>query len=53
MPLNRQSILLTALMLADRQAGAPADLAIEQAMARRTCRFMERRMDDNCRPELA
>jgi hypothetical protein len=34
------------------QNGAPADLAIEKAMAGRTCRFMARRMKDYCRPEL-
>jgi hypothetical protein len=33
--------------------GAPADLAIEKAMAGRTCRFMTRRMVRGyCRPEL-
>ena len=35
------------------QDGAPSDLAIEKAMAGRTCRFMARRMKDYCRPELA
>jgi outer membrane protein OmpA-like peptidoglycan-associated protein len=34
------------------QNGAPADLAIDKAMAGRTCRFMARRMGDYCRPEL-
>ena len=34
------------------QDGAPADLAIEKAMAGRTCRFMARRMENFCRPEL-
>lgn len=35
------------------EIGAPADLAIDKAMAGRTCRFMARRMTDYCRPELA
>jgi hypothetical protein len=35
------------------QDGAPADLGIEQAMAGRTCRFMTRRMNDFCKPQLA
>jgi hypothetical protein len=34
------------------QSGAPANLAIENAMSGRTCRFMARRMGDFCRPEL-
>jgi len=34
------------------QDGAPADLAIDTAMAGRTCRFMARRMGSYCRPEL-
>jgi hypothetical protein len=35
------------------QNGAPADLAIDQAMAGRTCRSLARRMGhDYCRPEL-
>lgn len=32
--------------------GAPADLAIENAMAGRTCRFMARRQSNFCKPEL-
>jgi hypothetical protein len=35
------------------QNSAPADLDIEQAMDGRTCRFMARRMNNFCRPELA
>jgi hypothetical protein len=35
------------------QDGAPGDLDIEQAMSGRTCRFMARRMNDFCRPELS
>jgi outer membrane protein OmpA-like peptidoglycan-associated protein len=34
------------------QNGAPADLAIDKAMSGRTCRFMARRMNDFCKPEL-
>jgi hypothetical protein len=35
------------------QDGAPADLGIEAAMSGRTCRFMARRMNEFCRPELS
>jgi hypothetical protein len=35
------------------QDGAPDDLAIEQAMAGPTCRFVARLMSNYCRPELA
>ena len=35
------------------QEGAPDDLAIEQAMAGPTCRFVVRSISDYCRPELA
>lgn len=32
--------------------GAPGDLAIDKAMAGRTCRFMARRLGEFCKPEL-